>query len=631
MDMDTLTLLNDGIRFVRRHAGLIEKHPLLLYSAALPFTPSGTLFYQNFHEPASLPVSCGLVERNLWSPLLQTITVPKLNQVNSIAYSPDGTRMAFAAGNHVRVYSASLGIEVLPPLEVHRLFLVKSVSFSPDGTQIACGTEENNVRLWDASSGIEAVPPMRGHSKCVSSVAFSPSGKFIISGSFDKTIRVWDSGSGKQVGPPFVGHTEWINSVACSPDGSRVVSASNDKTIRVWDIETGLETLPPLEGHTDKVRSIAVSPDGDYIASGSLDGTVGLWHAHTGFQVHELNIHSNRRVGAVTFSLDGSRVVSQSFDKRGDHGTCLILDVTSIPEVIPPRIHGVNFSTVALSPDGTRIASASFGHVQVWDATLRTGLIPDVNAGHKGAVKSLAFSPDGTRFASACEDCTVRLWDATSVEQTVPPMLHKSIVKSVAFSGDGLYIISSDRDFIEDYVWDAVSGERIHGERPKVAEPSNGDIDLKLVDGEYWITDRITKKYLSKLPSLINITYAIHSRSLVVGDRSGVVFVLNVPDYRAGSDRITHTNKFSPNPATIKIRSNKILVGKAHATNFMSHLQASLARPGHEHVSSNPANIEIRSNKLYLGKAAPTNLTSYPQTNPALLGHEHGRHRHNQE
>ncbi|KAF8724515.1 hypothetical protein AX14_008698 [Amanita brunnescens Koide BX004] len=67
---------------------------------------------------------------------------------------------------------------------------VNSVAFSPDRSKIVSESFDHTIRVWDASTGIEILPPLRGHEYSVTSVAFSPNGSKIISGSFDKTIRV---------------------------------------------------------------------------------------------------------------------------------------------------------------------------------------------------------------------------------------------------------------------------------------------------------------------------------------------------------------------------------------------------------------------------------------------------------
>ena len=74
--------------------------------------------------------------------------------------------------------------------------------------------------------------------------------------------------------------------------------------------------------------------------------------------------------------------------------------------------------------------------------------------GHTGGGNSVAFSPDGKRLASASWDVTVKVWDTATGQETLTLKGHTDVVTSVAFSHDGRRLASAGDDQTVK-VWDA--------------------------------------------------------------------------------------------------------------------------------------------------------------------------------
>jgi WD40 repeat protein len=93
--------------------------------------------------------------------------------------------------------------------------------------------------------------------------------------------------------------------------------------------------------------------------------------------------------------------------------------------------------------------------IAIWDT--HSGERRHTLTGHVGWVSTLALSPDGTLLASGSVDNQVRLWDLRSMTCIKVLKQHTQWVLSVNFSPDGRLLVSSGCDEIL-CVWDVQSG-----------------------------------------------------------------------------------------------------------------------------------------------------------------------------
>jgi WD40 repeat protein len=156
-------------------------------------------------------------------------------------------------------------------------------------------------------------------------------------------------------------------------------------------------------------------------------------------------------VTSVALSADGTRLASASHDR-----TVRLWDAATGAPLQTLEGHTDGVTSVALSADGTRLASASGDRtVRLWDAA--TGAPLQTLEGHTQPVTSVALSADGTRLASGSGDRTVRLWDAATGAPLQTLEGHTGPVGLVAFSADGTRLASASDDGTV-RLWDAATG-----------------------------------------------------------------------------------------------------------------------------------------------------------------------------
>lgn len=237
------------------------------------------------------------------------------SEVVSIAFSPDGSRLASGNGDGtIQVWDLATEQEISV---MDHGSPVLSIAFSPDGRWVVSGARDGTVRVWDIALKREISQIDHGFS--VSSVAFSPLGQQVVSGSSDGQVLLWDPANGQEI--YRAPHGKDTFSVAFSPDGLWVVSGGCDRSYttlpvdclegraRVFQAETG-EGVASLLHNLTAVLSVAFSPDGSMLATGSADGRLNLWDT-TGFQQIGSSLNQGRRgVSSLAFSPDGRVLVA---------------------------------------------------------------------------------------------------------------------------------------------------------------------------------------------------------------------------------------------------------------------------------------------------------------------------------
>jgi WD40 repeat protein/uncharacterized caspase-like protein len=212
--------------------------------------------------------------------------------------------------------------------------------------------------------------------------------------------------------------------------------------------------VTPQIGHADYVTTLAVSAEGIHLLSGSSDTTAKLWDVASGRLLRTFKGSAN--VGSVAFFPGGKRFVSAEWDSKirvwdlASGGALMVIDASDPANPWDP------IDSVAVSPDGSEIASGHATTVKLWDA--QTGKLRRTLKGHFGHVRTVAYSPDGRSIASVSEDRTLRLWDART-GALLKALKGQPEFAIVAFSPDGKKLAVGGRHGF--LLWDAATGNKI--------------------------------------------------------------------------------------------------------------------------------------------------------------------------
>ena len=354
-----------------------------------------------------------------------------------LMFRPGTRQLLFATERHTAVlWDVPDPARLAPVLSQGQ---VNSIAFSPDGTKAITGSFDKTARLRHSQTGmvVAGVAPMP-HDDRVSQVAFRPDGAVVLTASPDGTAQLWDAGNGRKRvrvmnHRPTPGSRVEVRAAVFSPDRNSPLVVTGDSTgvIRSWNGDTGDPVNVVFERINDagSVGPLCFSPSGDQVVAGFGKGQVGLWDARSG-KLRWETAHSES-VRDARFSPDGQLVLTASNDETARFWNAADGQSRGVMR------HRGEVHVARFSPDGQLAVTGGF------DATVRLWSVPSGQAldeamRHEGLVATASFSRDGSRLLTGgTRDRTARLWDVATRLPLAPPLEHGVDVTSVAIHPDG--------------------------------------------------------------------------------------------------------------------------------------------------------------------------------------------------
>ena len=226
-------------------------------------------------------------------------------------------------------------------------------------------------------------------------------------------------------------------------------------------------------------------------------------------------------LSSVAFSPDGERIATASYD-----GTAKVWDVQSGKVQLTCQAHAGAVNSLAISPDGQLLATANEDHTaKIW--TLTGGEVLRTLQGHSKPVEAVAFSPDGKRLVTAGADHLGVVWDLSNGTKVLELVGHSNVINSVTWSADGRWIFTACQDE-RAIIWDAANGKAFR----RILAPISSDFPVSFSPDNKWIAtgsrdqgtqlrDVETGKVISEIPGrFASVAFSPDGQQIVTGGHS---------------------------------------------------------------------------------------------------------------
>ena len=262
--------------------------------------------------------------------------------LSSLAFSPDGTKLAIAHQQQIHFTDVRTGREIAR-LTGTMDRTTSAMAVSPDGKTVALGSSEK-IRLWNTYTGKILYMSLKDMSlSTITTMIFSRDGKKLVSGDLQGGVQIWDAETGEELtnyfltgdgidnpidllgdgidepmdnGIRFIFPKNLITALAFSADES-LLAVGNFEQIRLFGSK---EKTHFKEVFKVNCNALVFSPDETVLVVGLSTGGIQLLDITTGDELATLDGHTAPIV-KLLFSSDGKTLVSTGYD-----GTILLWD-----------------------------------------------------------------------------------------------------------------------------------------------------------------------------------------------------------------------------------------------------------------------------------------------------------------
>jgi WD40 repeat protein len=266
-----------------------------------------------------------------------------------------------------------------------------------------------------------------------------------------------------------------------SPDG-RFLAAfyTSDFTIEIYNGVTGkLErSFPAGEGDRrtgyPRILGPVFTPDSKLLVTVAGGRKIRFWNPFSGIEQRPIIVEADE-VTNIALSPDGSLLASSALKSvRDKDGTIrgFMDDRISLWDVATGKMsrqidigdnpnwsHAVGNAAVAFGPDGKTLwTSGTDGTLQVWDVA--SGKELRRFSDHRGPLGAIAFAPGGKIFAVTDAAMAIRVRDVGSGRDLAPTCGQRNTISALAISPDHRRIATGSGDRTV-YLWELATGREL--------------------------------------------------------------------------------------------------------------------------------------------------------------------------